>query len=131
MSEPASPPSAGESSIAAPAFGAEPQGPPILRTTSEEPIERAGTFVPPQVPIAIERDERGTGAEIAPEPEPGSAVIEEAPEPPEPAAPPLAPDARSEPGVGGLPEVSVLLNEAQALFERGERDQASDTLVRA
>jgi tetratricopeptide (TPR) repeat protein len=38
---------------------------------------------------------------------------------------------RSDPGAGGLPEVSVLLNEAQALFERGERDAASDTLVRA
>jgi tetratricopeptide (TPR) repeat protein len=32
---------------------------------------------------------------------------------------------------GGLPEVSALLNEAQALFRRGERDAASATLVRA
>jgi tetratricopeptide (TPR) repeat protein len=34
-------------------------------------------------------------------------------------------------GASGLPEVSMLLQEAQALFERGEREAAGATLVRA
>jgi tetratricopeptide (TPR) repeat protein len=110
-----------------------PYAPPVSdRSIDLETTSLAAAHAPAQDDPAMEPPD--SAAELA-DPETEEDAAEEPGQDPADAAP--VADAAADAASGalgaaaGLPEVSMLLQEAQALFERGERDAASATLVRA